>query len=247
MRIWKGRGVFLLHSQISQIYSFLWNSEACLAISLMVFCLSSIGKSHVPLRIEESAAADRSIIRSIICQFFFCETLKPAANFSGDTLSAVAIKGKAMFRSELRNLPRWLWPIDPSLEALTQCHMLFELASFDTVSYDIWTCITGHLSIVEAWGRESQPLSSENETNVSTVFAQFLKLRWRLKMWTWGDTCEKSVVETNPPFLGIGRLRCSSRWSGGIRVWQNPRPSDSWQNAGHQQHCSSKSFTELRS
>ena len=185
----------------------------------MVFCLSSIGKSHVPLRIEESAEPIDPSWEALFTNFSFVKlwSQQPISLVTLCLPSLSKEKLCSMFRSELRNLPRWLWPIDPSLEALTQCHMLFELASFDTVSYDIWTCITGHLSIVEAWGRESQPLSSENETNVSTVFAQFLKLRWRLKMWTWGDTCEKSVVETNPPFLGIGRLRCSSRWSGGIR------------------------------
>ena len=109
-------------------------TEACLAISLMVFCLSSTGKSHVPLRIEESAAADRSIIRSIICQFFFSETLKPAANFSGDTLSAVAIKGKAMFYVPLR--------IEKSATVALADRSI--IRSIDTVSYAIWTCIIWH-------------------------------------------------------------------------------------------------------
>ena len=88
--------------------------------------------------LEESFASSSSLCETVKHHLAFVKLQSmPAANFSGDTLSAVAIKGKAMFRSELRNLPRWLWPIDPSLEALTQCHMLFELASFDTVSYDI--------------------------------------------------------------------------------------------------------------
>ena len=44
-------------------------------------------------------------------------------------MSVVNIKEKSCVRSELSNLLRQPWPIDPSLEALTQCNTIFELAS----------------------------------------------------------------------------------------------------------------------